>query len=54
MANPIYDWSDLKELYSDRKLTCDGIAKAKGCCEGTVRHHLKRLGIPRRRYSEGA
>lgn len=47
------DWSDLKELYIDKKLSTSEIGKQKGCSSALVSHEMKRQQIPARSWAEG-
>lgn len=51
-GNYKYNWSDLRELYLEKRLSTFEIAKLKGCTNPCVSQALKRLGIPSRSSSE--
>lgn len=44
----------LEELYLDKRLSCQSIAKLHNCALGTIRNHLLKYGIPIRSRSEAA
>lgn len=47
-----YDWSDLRQLYNEQKLSTIAIAELKECCKTIVIHQLQKQGIRRRCTSE--
>lgn len=52
MGHYKYDWSDLKELYVNKKLSSHKIAEIKGCNHMSVLKQMKKQNIPRRTKSE--
>lgn len=48
-----FDWSDLEQLYVDKKLSMTEIAEIKGCTPKLVEYYLHKLNIPVRSAKEG-
>lgn len=42
------DWPEFKRLYVEEELSCREIARRTHWTEGTVRHALEKMGVPRR------
>lgn len=47
-----YDWSDVRELYIERRLSLAQIAEIKGSSAEIVAYQLAHLSIPRRSYRD--
>lgn len=51
MSNAKYDWSDLRKLYEQDRLSAPQIAKMKGCCKSAVHFAARSIKMPlRNRY----
>lgn len=53
LRKPEDKWIDLRELYSEQKLSTSEIAALKGVSIATVLNWMRKLEIPRRTVSEG-
>lgn len=47
-----YDWSDLQELYLNKRLTAREISEIKHCCLANVSYMLRKMNIPTRTHTE--
>jgi hypothetical protein len=47
-----FDWSDVKELYIEKKLSTEAIADVKGCSSAAVNYQLRKNSVPIRTASE--
>jgi hypothetical protein len=47
-----FDWSDVKEIYVEKKLSTEAIAGMKGCTSTAVNYQLRKNNVPIRNASE--